>query len=78
MFLKVVGYRGDVLPNWAKENSLEVPSSVAFQAGSAALIYHWSRDPEVLALEGQSGGFTKSVNNAVFNPNSLLSLLVAY
>lgn len=78
MFLKVVGYRGDVLPNWAKDNSLEFPSSVAFQAGSAALIYHWSRDPEILALNAQSGGFTKSEINAVFNPNSLLSLLVAF
>ena len=78
MFLKVAGYRGDVLPNWAKDNSLVVPSSAAFQAGSAAMINHWSRDPQILALEADSGGFTKSQSNAVFNPNSLLSLLVAY
>jgi hypothetical protein len=78
MFLKVAGYRGDVLPYWAKDNSLKVPSSAEFQSGSAALIDHWSRDSKILALEDQSGGFTKSVNNAVFNPNSLLSLLVAY
>ena len=69
MYLKVVGYRGNLLPNWARDNSLDVPSEAEFQAGSTALINHWNHDPEILSLGTDVGEFTKSQINAVFNPN---------
>ncbi|MCY2935450.1 MAG: hypothetical protein NT172_14940 [Planctomycetota bacterium] len=78
MYLKVVGYRGDLLPNWARNNSLDVPSEAEFQAGSTALINHWNHDPEILSLGTDVGEFTKSQINAVFNPNQFYPLLSAY
>lgn len=78
MFLKVVGYRGNLLPNWARDNSLDVPSEAEFQAGSTALINHWNHDPEILALGTSFGEFTKSQINAVFTPNQFYPLLAAY